>query len=77
MSCGMKSLRNAVIAAIAIMAVAFYALLLPGHLTSQFLVQVAHADAGMFADDICRGGDPIDEGHQPGSDCPLCKSLTA
>jgi|SRR5688572_20306673 hypothetical protein len=63
------------IAAIALLGVAFYALLLPGHLTSQFSAQLYRADVGIFADSMCAtdGSNPA----LPATSCPICKGLAA
>jgi hypothetical protein len=60
---------------LALLGVAFYVLLLPWHLTSQFSAQLYRADAGMFADSMCSpdGSNPA----LPASNCPICKGLAA
>ena len=60
----------------ALLGVAFYALLLPGHLTSQFNAQLYKAEVGMFADSMCQSGD---EGGKPmpATSCPICKGVAA
>jgi hypothetical protein len=60
---------------LALLGVAFYALLLPGHLTSQFSAQLYRADVGMFADAMCAtdGSNPA----LPATSCPICKGLAA
>lgn len=59
----------------ALLGVAFYALLLPWHLTSQFSLQLHRADVGMFADAMCTpdGSNPV----APATNCPICKGLAA
>jgi hypothetical protein len=63
------------ITAIALLGVAFYALLLPGHLISQFAAQLHRADLGMFADSMCSPGSS--KPAMPESSCPICKGLAA
>ena len=67
--------HHRLIAAIALLGVAFYALLLPGHLTSQFSAQLYRADVGIFADSMCAtdGSNPA----LPATSCPICKGLAA
>jgi hypothetical protein len=62
-------------AALALLGVAFYALLLPWHLTSQFSQQLYRADVGIFADAMCKadGTKPA----MPATSCPICKGLAA
>jgi hypothetical protein len=64
-------------AALALLGVAFYALLLPGHLTSQFNAQLHKADVGMFADAMCLSGDQGSKPAMPATSCPICKGLAA
>ena len=54
---GVQRRHRRIAAALALLGVAFYALLLPGHLTSQFNAQLYKADVGMFADAMCVSGD--------------------
>ena len=54
---GVQRKHQRIAAALALLGVAFYALLLPGHLTSQFNAQLYKADVGMFADAMCLSGD--------------------
>jgi hypothetical protein len=72
---GVQYKRRRIAAALALLGVAFYALLLPGHLTSQFSAQLYRADVGMFADSMCAtdGFNPA----MPASSCPICKGLAA
>ncbi len=60
-------------AALALLGVALYALLLPWHLTSQFSAQLHHAD--VVAGVICStdGSSPA----MPASSCPICKGLAS
>jgi hypothetical protein len=61
---------------LALLGVAFYALLLPGHLTSQFAAQLHRADIGMFADAMCIGGaNGGSKPAMPATSCPICKGL--
>jgi len=62
-------------AAFALLGVAFYALLLPGHLVSQFNAQLFKADVGMFADSMCLSGDAGKS--KTATSCPICKGLAA
>lgn len=68
------SMQRKVAAALALLGVAFYALLLPGHLTSQFNTQLQRADIGIFADAMC-----TPDGHptMPATNCPICKGVAA
>jgi hypothetical protein len=72
---GVQYKRRRIAAALALLGVAFYALLLPWHLTSQFSAQLYRADVGMFADAMCAtdGSNPA----MPASSCPICKGLAA
>ena len=72
---GVKRTHRRTAAALALLGVAFYALLLPFHLTSQFSAQLYRADVGMFADSMCSpdGSNPA----MPASNCPICKGLAA
>jgi hypothetical protein len=67
-----------VAAAFALLGIAFYALLLPGHLTSQFNAQLFKAEFGGFAQTICsvEASGPDVPG-APDTNCPLCKGLAA
>jgi hypothetical protein len=60
-------------AALALLGVAFYALILPWHLTSQFSTQLHHADVA--AGIICSsdGSSPA----MPATSCPICKGLAS
>ena len=73
---GVQRRHRRIAAALALLGVAFYVLLLPGHLTSQFNAQLYKADVGMFADAMClsggEGGKPM-----PATSCPICKGLAA
>lgn len=72
---GVQRRHRRIAAALALLGVAFYAMLLPGHLTSQFNAQLYKAEVGMFADAMCLSGD---EGKpMPATSCPICKGLAA
>jgi hypothetical protein len=73
---GVQRRHRRIAAALALLGVAFYALLLPGHLTSQFNAQLHKADVGMFADALCLSGDE-DGKPMPATSCPICKGLAA
>lgn len=73
---GVQRRHRRIAAALALLGVAFYALLLPGHLTSQFNAQLYKADVGMFADAMCLSGD-VDGKSMPETSCPICKGLAA
>jgi hypothetical protein len=67
-----------VAAALALLSVAFYALLLPWHLTSQFERQLFAADFGISAQAMCSAdasGQSIPGA--PDSSCPICKGVAA
>jgi hypothetical protein len=72
---GVKRTHRKTAAALALLGVAFYALLLPWHLTSQFSAQLYRADVGMFAEAMCSpdGSNPA----MPATGCPICKGLAA
>jgi hypothetical protein len=68
-----------VTAALALLGVAFYTLLLPWHLTSQFEAQLFKAEFGPLAQVMCTSGgatDPAAPG-LPSTSCPICKGLAA
>jgi len=72
---GVKRTHRRVAAAFALLSVAFYACLLPGHLTSQFAAQLHKADLGMFAEAMCA---PDSSGPgTPETSCPICKGLAS
>ena len=75
---GFRRTFRRVAAAVALLSVAFYALLLPGHLTSQFERQLFAADFGISAEAMCRADAP-GQGvpGAPDSSCPICKGLAA
>ena len=76
---GVKRTHRKVAAALGLLGVAFYTLLLPWHLTSQFSAQLYRADVGIFADAMCASG--ADAGGSkpamPATSCPICKGLAA
>jgi hypothetical protein len=76
---GVQRTCRRVAGAFALIGVAFYALLLPGHLTSQFDKQLFAAEFGDAAQLICSSSSanaPSIPG-APGSTCPICKGLAA
>jgi hypothetical protein len=73
---GVQRKHRRIAAALALLGVAFYALLLPGHLTSQFNAQLYKGDVGMFADAMCLSGDQGGK-PMPATSCPICKGLAA
>ena len=75
---GVKRTHRRVAAALALLGVAFYPLLLPWHLTSQFAAQLYRADVGIFADAMCtsNGSDRSDPA-APKTSCPICQGLAA
>jgi hypothetical protein len=73
---GVQSKHRRIAAAFALLGVAFYALLLPGHLTSQFNAQLYKADVGMFADAMCLSGEHGSK-PMPATSCPICKGTAA
>ncbi len=74
---GVQRKHRRIAAALALLGVAFYALLLPGHLTSQFNAQLYKADVGMFADAMCLSGDQGSKPGMPAPSCPICKGVAA
>ncbi len=60
-------------AALALLGVALYALLFPGHLTSQFNSQLTRAD--VIAGVICLSDDSSPA--MPATSCPICKGLAS
>jgi hypothetical protein len=67
-----------VAAAVALLGVAFYALLLPWHLTSQFERHLFAAEFGISAQAMCRAdasGQSVPGA--PAESCPICKGLAA
>jgi hypothetical protein len=66
------------VAAFALLGVAFYTLLIPGHLVSKFDATLFAAQYGISAEAIC--GLAAGEHRVPGApatDCPICKGLVA
>jgi hypothetical protein len=86
MSLGTLRSHRKLAAALALAGVAFYAALLPWHLTSQLSAQLFRAQFGDFGLVICKGGtatstaqteiDPLAP-KAPGMSCPICKGLAA
>jgi hypothetical protein len=75
----MKSVRL-ISAALALLSVAFYTLLLPWHLTSQFQLGLFEAEFGPIANVMCRSAAKAEFPAVPGapsSNCPICKGLAA
>jgi hypothetical protein len=67
-------------AALALLSVAFYTLLLPWHLTSQFRIGLFEAEFGPIANVICVSAAKAEIPAVPGapsSNCPICKGLAA
>lgn len=60
-------------AALALLGVALYALLLPWHLTSQFSTQLHHADVAAGIMCSSNGSSPA----MPATSCPICKGLAS
>jgi hypothetical protein len=75
-----KRTYRRVAAAMALLGVAFYALLLPWHLTSQFALGLYEAEFGPLAAVMCGksvdGVNPSLPG-APATSCPICKGLAA
>jgi len=72
---GVKRTHKRIAAAVALLGVAFYALLLPWHLTSQFNAHLRLADLGEFAGAICSSDSS--KPAMPATSCPICKGLAA
>jgi hypothetical protein len=60
---------------LALLGIAFYALLLPWHLTSQFAAQLFKAEFGPIAGAMCGSGPASPDA--PDTGCPICKGLAA
>jgi hypothetical protein len=78
---GVKRSIRGVTAMLALLAVAYYSFLLPGHLVSQFNAEVLAAEYGISAGAICSNstrtaGVPKVPG-APAHSCPICKGLAA
>lgn len=72
------TLRRAA-AALGLLGVTLYALLLPWHLTSQFNAQLFKAEFGQLSAALCTSGEtssPTTPG-APGTSCPICQGLAA
>lgn len=75
---GVQRSRSRLSGALALLGLAFYALLLPLHLTSQFERQLFAAEFGQGAEAICGTTSAHDSTPgAPASDCPICKGLAA
>jgi hypothetical protein len=75
----MKSIRL-ISAALALLSVAFYTLLLPWHLTAQFQLGLFEAEFGPIANVLCGSAAKAEIPAVPGapsSNCPICKGLAA
>ncbi len=75
MVCGVGRTYRRFAAAFALLGLAFYALLIPWHLTSQFSAKLFEAEFGTLASTMCGDG-PVDPS-APSSGCPICKGLAA
>lgn len=68
-------------AAFALLGIAFYSLLLPWHLTSQFAASLFQAEFGSLAGVMCSGtSSTADNPATPGApttNCPICKGLAS
>ena len=75
---GLRRTCRRVAAAVALLGTAFYALLLPWHLTSQFERHLFAAEFGISAQAMCRAdaSGPSVPG-APAESCPICKGLAA
>lgn len=68
-------------AAFALLGIAFYSLLLPWHLTSQFAARLFQAEFGNLAGVLCSttpasAENPATPG-APATNCPICKGLAS
>jgi hypothetical protein len=75
-----KRTYRRVAAALALLGVAFYTLLLPWHLTSQFTVGLFEAEFGPVAQVMCgKSADGVNPSlpGSPATSCPICKGLAA
>jgi hypothetical protein len=80
MGWGVKRTYRRVTAALALLGIAYYTFLLPGHLTSQFNAELFAAEYGTFAGAICTGTPGAKTPGVPGApppSCPFCKGLAA
>lgn len=77
MTGGVKRTYRLVAASFALAGIAFYALLLPWHFTSQLERQLFEAEFGAASAVMCgTANDPAAPG-APSSNCPICKGLAA
>lgn len=77
---GVLRISKSVAAALALLGVALYAFLIPGHLTSQFNVQLQHSAQAMLAEAGLEGVICATDGTgptEPQSECPICKGISA
>jgi hypothetical protein len=75
---GSKRIVRRTAAAFALLGVALYALLLPGHLTSQFVTHLFAAEYGFTAEAMCGSGTAGKTiPGAPDTGCPICKGLVA
>lgn len=67
-------------AAFALAGIAFYSLLLPWHLTSQFAAKLFEAEFGSAGAVICSSTEAVGTPSTPGApstSCPICKGLAS
>jgi len=68
-------------AAFALLGIAFYSLLLPWHLTSQFAARLFQAEFGNLAGALCSSTPATAENPAtpgaPATSCPICKGLAS
>ena len=75
---GVKRTHRRTAAALALLGVAFYALLIPLHFTSQLKTELYRAEVGMFAGTMCTAdADGRTNPAMPATNCPICKGLAA
>lgn len=80
MASGVKRRVHRVAAILALLAVGYYAFLLPGHLVAQFASEVLAAEYGTSAGTLCSskaGADNSGTPSSPAAGCPICKGLAA
>jgi hypothetical protein len=74
---GAKRTHRGIAAALALLGVALYAYLLPGHLASQFAAQLRVADLGIFASAGAMCTSDSSDPASPDTSCPICKGLAS
>ncbi|MBI1650940.1 hypothetical protein [Hyphomicrobium sulfonivorans] len=77
---GVSRIRNRVAAALALLGVALYAFVIPGHLTSQFNAQLQHVSHALLAEAQLEGAICATDGTDPAApqtECPICKGVSA